>query len=151
MWPRLDSLSGDVLALGVHRESFNASNTPAFVAELRRRSYHKSYGLTVWLAAVFDRPPRLSKRHADCALPLDLTDDELCEEGASLQDVSHLSSDGWNLTDETNAATWIRTRSLFSIVKEEIAECSILPPGPDTQARLQYVPYPCRIGVAAIH
>lgn len=136
VWQRLDHLGGDVSALGVHRESFNTSNTPLFLSELRRRAFHKAYGLDVYLSGVFDRPSRISKRHADCALPLDLDDNEICVDNASTLEIGRLSSDGWSLSGQTNCATWIRTRSLFSSVKEEIAECSILSSNLETQSRL---------------
>lgn len=115
------------------------SNTPLFLSELRRRTFHKAYGLDVYLAALFDRPPRLSKRHADCTLPLDLPDDVVWTDVASRSEDSTLSSEGWSLSGRTNCATWIRTRSLFSSVKEEIAECSILPPSDEINSRLQSV------------
>lgn len=125
----------------MQKDSFNTTNTPLFLTELRRQLFHRTYGLDVYVSTVFDRPPRISKRHSNCPLPLDLSDEQVCTYDVIVGN-PHVSEDGWSLSGQTHTATWVRCRSLFSNIKEEIAECSILPPNTETRSQLRYVSNP---------
>jgi hypothetical protein len=148
VWQRLGDLSGDALALGVNKESFNTTQTSLFIAQLRSRTFHKAYGLDVSLSAVLDRPPRLSKKHSDCPLPLELTDEELCADTPVNDILALVDADGWAISGSAAACetTWARTRSMFSELREEVSECCYQAPSPELYGRLKYVlPQHCLI------
>ena len=83
VWRRIGELATDILALGLNKE-VTYTFVPVFLAELRRRTFAKAYYLDKMFAAVFNRPPRMTARHADCALPLDLSDEEILRSGAEI-------------------------------------------------------------------
>ncbi|GAD91799.1 hypothetical protein PVAR5_0376 [Paecilomyces variotii No. 5] len=91
VWRRVGDLATDLLVLGLNREA-TCSAAPLFLAECRRRTFARAYYLDKVFAAAFNRPPRISARHADCKLPLDLSDDELF---TTLQDAKdNITPDG---------------------------------------------------------
>lgn len=94
VWRRVGDFATDLQVLGLNRET-TYSTIPFFLAECRRRTFARAYYLDKVFAAVFNRPPRISARHADCQLPLDLSDDELFTSPDRLQEINHkLTSDG---------------------------------------------------------
>lgn len=122
VWRRVGDLATDLLTLGLNREA-TYSATPFFVAECRRRTFARAYYLDKVFAAVFDRPPRITARHADCNLPLDLSDDELFTSSDKLQKAKHnLTPDGWNTDGKHRIATWARIRYILAEFREETVE-----------------------------
>ncbi|KAJ6141208.1 hypothetical protein N7470_010104 [Penicillium chermesinum] len=96
-WCCLGDLYADILGFGVNRDAFNTIDTPLFLTECRRKVFAKAYHTDKYLATLFDRPPRLLKRHADSKLPLDLADSEILASPSGIAKArSSLSPDGWN-------------------------------------------------------
>ena len=112
------NLQGDIFALGIHRDAFNATDSPFFLAEVRRKTFWRAHQLDF-----YDRPPRITSRYSDCELPLDLADQELCAEPAQIilarQKLTH---DGWNPEGMYTSTAWVRVRSILSTVREDILE-----------------------------
>ncbi|KAJ5213333.1 hypothetical protein N7449_000502 [Penicillium cf. viridicatum] len=121
VWRRVGDLATDLLALGLNREATNSA-TPFFLAECRRRTFARAYYLDKVFAAVFNRPPRIAARYADCKLPLDLSDDELFTSEKLEQAKYNLTQDGWNTDGKYRAATWARIRYILAEFREETVE-----------------------------
>ncbi|RAH75450.1 uncharacterized protein BO66DRAFT_433523 [Aspergillus aculeatinus CBS 121060] len=122
VWRRLGDLATDILALGLNREATHAT-TPFFLAECRRRTFARAYYLDKVFASVFMRPPRITARHADCSLPLDLSDEELFASSAVIEHAKHnLTPDGWNTDGKHRVATWARIRYILAELREETVE-----------------------------
>jgi hypothetical protein len=72
------------------------------------------------------RPLRLSKRHTDIRLPLDLSDEELTSDGQTLElACSELDADGWNTKGKYNRASWHRIRFTSASFREDILDFAL--------------------------
>lgn len=108
--------------MGLNRES-TYSATPVFLEQCRRRTFAKAYYLDQLYAAVFHRPPRITARHADCSLPLDLSDEDIFGSPAQLEEAKgRLTKHGWNIDENYRTATWVRIRYILAQYREEITE-----------------------------
>lgn len=90
-------------------------------------------------AAVFNRPPRIAARYADCNLPLDLSDDELFTSEKQGQAKYNLTQDGWNTDGKYRAATWARIRYILAEFREETIEYQFRSIQPADAIKLRYV------------
>ncbi|KAJ5662675.1 hypothetical protein N7462_011601 [Penicillium macrosclerotiorum] len=125
VWRRLGDLATDLLALGLNREAtYSVDLAPFFLSECRRRFFVTDYYLDKLFAMIFNRPPRITARYADCKLPLDLSDDDIFASTPEKleQAKSNLSEDGWNMDENYRTATWARMRYVLSQFREEIVE-----------------------------
>lgn len=142
VWRRVGDLATDLLVLGLNREA-TYSTTPFFLAECRRRTFARAYYLDKVFAAVFNRPPRISARHADCKLPLDLSDNELFTSPDKLQDTKqNLTLDGWNTGGQHRIATWCRIRYILAEFREETVEYQFRSIQTADVIKLRYVLFP---------
>jgi hypothetical protein len=139
VWRQVGDFATDILALGLNREA-TYQTTPFFLAECRRRTFARAYYLDKVFAAVFNRPPRITARHADCKLPLDLSDDVLFQSVDQIEQAkSSLNSDGWNTDGQHRAATWARIRYILAEFREEIVEYQFRSMKPTDTIKLGYV------------
>lgn len=139
-WRRLGDLYSDITAFGLHREAFNTTQTPFFLAEVRRKVFAKAYHRDQFVATLFDRPPRLLRRHSDCKWPLDLADSEILGNPFGSGDAqAKLTSDGWSSEGKFNPSTWARVRFLTGEMLEEILEYKCRPMTADSIQELKYV------------
>ena len=114
--------------MGINREATITANTPFFLAEIRRKTFHKSFYLDICLSSALNRPPRILQRYSDCRLPLDLADDEVLADPVQLQQAhSRLSPEGWNLEGKYFSTSSVRLRSMAAEVREAILEYELLP------------------------
>ncbi|KAH7384227.1 hypothetical protein DE146DRAFT_760014 [Phaeosphaeria sp. MPI-PUGE-AT-0046c] len=124
-WRRIGELSTQIYALGIHKESTNA-HVPTWLAETRRRLFCSSYNQDKSISTFVGRPIRISKRHTDVRLPLDLSDEEISGDQARLDQAIHaLDQDGWNTKGRWLRASWIRLRNMSLRFREEILEFSL--------------------------
>lgn len=106
-WRRVGELSTQIYALGIHKQSTSA-NIPTWLAETRRRLFCSSYNQDKFISTFVGRPIRISKRHTDVSLPLDLSDEETTGDAAVLkQAIEALDRDGWNTKGRWLRASWI--------------------------------------------
>lgn len=106
-WRRVGELSTQIYALGIHKQSTSA-NIPTWLAETRRRLFCSSYNQDKFISTFVGRPIRISKRHTDVALPLDLSDEEVTGDPTVLdQAIRALDKDGWNTKGRWLRASWI--------------------------------------------
>ena len=140
-WRRLGDLATDLFALGLNREeTYSPEIAPFFLVECRRRTFATVCYLDKSFAIVFNRPPRLSSRHADCKLPLELSDEELCEItwGTLPQAKAYLTADGWNTDGKYRPTTWARIRCILSHFREETVEYQIRSEGSADPVKLRF-------------
>jgi hypothetical protein len=123
-WNRLGELATHIFELGVHKD--NPSSLPLFILESRRRLFAASYQLDKSIATFLGRPPRISWRHSDCLLPLDISDEALAGPPHTLEAAQRsLDTNGWNTNKVYQPASWIRLRFIISTFREEILELSL--------------------------
>jgi hypothetical protein len=81
---------------------------PTWFAETRRRMFCDSYNQDKSISTFLGRPIRISKRHTDISLPLDVSDEELYGDEATLtQAINALDNNGWNTKGRWLRASWI--------------------------------------------
>ncbi|KAL3435331.1 hypothetical protein BDV09DRAFT_185100 [Aspergillus tetrazonus] len=139
-WNRLGELSSCIFELGLHRDSHGhkAENIPVFLREVRRRLYAGLYHNDKNIATFFGRPPRVSWRHSDCGLPLDISEEALLGDEQGLERATaELDSEGWNINATFRRASWYRIRYLVSSYREEILELSLRPLDHEAAGRLR--------------
>ncbi|EAU39251.1 predicted protein [Aspergillus terreus NIH2624] len=124
-WHRLGELSTHMFELGLHRDSHQSSDLPPFLVESRRRLFAAAYQLDKSIATFLGRPPRITQRHSDCRLPLDIGDEALSSNAQIALASQSLDSNGWNLHGRFQRSAWIRLRFLISTFREEILELSL--------------------------
>jgi hypothetical protein len=91
-----------------------------------------------FLSRLFDRPPRLLKRHSDSKLPLDLTDADILGNSAELAEARNkLTPDGWNVERKFCPSTWTRVRCILAEILEVILEYKFRPPTIENIAELK--------------
>ncbi|KAF2646414.1 hypothetical protein P280DRAFT_544778 [Massarina eburnea CBS 473.64] len=123
---RMGELNTQIYALGVHRES-NTPNLPAWLLETRRRIFCSSYMQDKTISTFLGRPIRMSKRHTDIKMPLDLSDEELMADEATFNKaVGRLDANGWNTGGRYLRASWVRIRYISSQFLEEILDFALV-------------------------
>lgn len=145
VWRRVSDLATDLFALGLNREAtYSSESIPFFLAECRRRTFVRAYYLDKIFATVFNRPPRISSRHADCKLPLDIPDDALFAISPEvLSEIKiNLTHDGWNTNGIRSTATWARLRYILGEFREETAEYQIRSTPSIDSSKLRYIAVP---------
>lgn len=111
----------------MHKESASI-DIPIWLTETRRRVFCSSYNQDKSISTFLGRPIRISKRHADINLPLDLRDEELTGDAADLElAIKNLDEAGWNTKGQHLRASWIRLRHIASRLREEILDYSLSP------------------------
>lgn len=106
-WRRIGELSTQIYALGIHKESTSA-NMPVWLKETRRRIFCSAFNQDKAISTFLGRPIRISQRHTDISMPLDVSDEELVSERATLDTaMATLDKDGWNTKGRYLRASWI--------------------------------------------
>ncbi|RYP10008.1 hypothetical protein DL764_000937 [Monosporascus ibericus] len=72
------------------------------------------------------RPPLLCRRYTSTPLPLDIRDEDLFSDEATLaKTVDYVDDKGWNTRGEVYPSTFIRARALIASIREEIFEVAL--------------------------
>jgi hypothetical protein len=72
------------------------------------------------------RPPLMSYRYASTPLPLDLRDEDLLSDGATLaRAVAALDGNGWNTSGGVYSVTLLRARSMLAFIRDELVEIAL--------------------------
>jgi hypothetical protein len=113
---------------------------PLWLRETRRRVYCSAYNQDKSISTFLGRPIRISQRHADISMPLDLGDDETTgDREATEQAIQALDAEGWNTKERWLRASWIRVRHISLRFREEILEFSLLKIDATVEKQLLYV------------
>lgn len=112
--------------MGLHQGNNVDAQTSFFVAQLRKWLFASAFSRDKVVASFLGRPPRLSYRYCKLEVPLDLTDEELCDDGADLDtSLARLDANGWNTNGELGRRTWTRVWFQECVVREEILELAL--------------------------
>jgi hypothetical protein len=136
----MGDVTTQLYALGLHRES-NAVDMPIWLRETRRRMFCSAYLQDKTLSTFLGRPLRISKRHTDIKMPLDLSDVEIMGDESTLQvAIQALSEDGWNTHGRYLRASWVRLRYIAAMYREEILDLASAKLDDAVETQLQYAP-----------
>jgi hypothetical protein len=139
-WRRLGELTTQIYALGIHKET-NNSNLPLFILESRRRLFCSTYHIDKTISTFLGRPVRLSKRHTDIKLPLDISDDNLTGDEATLRLACRcLDENGWNTNEDYYGghlrASWLRARYISNQFREDVLDFALAKLTPSIELQL---------------
>lgn len=127
---RVTQSSGENVAtatyLGIHAQPSSSPYVATAACEAQRRLISKVFVIDKVAAAFSGRPPLLSRKYMLTPLPLDLSDETLLADSATIaREVAALDANGWNRTGECHQATMIRARRILMTVKDEILEVAL--------------------------
>ncbi|RAL12828.1 putative transcription factor [Aspergillus homomorphus CBS 101889] len=125
---RMYSLFGDLISniytIGLHHQPLR--DVPFFLAETRKRMLAVAHRTDKSLATLMGRPPRLPHQYCDAAPPLDIADEDLFLDSASLNAVlAGLDDQGWHREARFMPATVMRIRHFLSTLREQVLELSL--------------------------
>lgn len=138
-WQRMGEACDTAILMGLHQEKRADERTPFIVAELRVRLFDFIYGHDKSISTFLGRPPRLSHRYCVQQLPLDLTDEEMCLEGAELQAAIAGLNNGWNTYKRVSRCTWRRVWAQHARLREDILEIALGTLTVDIEQRAQQI------------
>ncbi|PWY91164.1 hypothetical protein BO70DRAFT_392808 [Aspergillus heteromorphus CBS 117.55] len=125
-WKTLGEASTLALALGLHQPDPEDRSAPFFLIELRRRTMTAGYIIDKELAMILGRPPRISRRHCDLQLPLDLSYAEMTADRQT-RDLacSKLDAHGWNTEGLLSKGIRPRVGQLIAMLRENVLEVTL--------------------------
>jgi chromatin structure-remodeling complex subunit RSC3/30 len=99
-----------------------------------------TYAIDKELATFLGRPPRISWRHIDVDLPLDITYEELLSE-PEIRDaaISGLDKDGWNANGVVSRISFARSMFVMGRVRELVLELSLNSRIDDIEGRIREI------------
>ncbi|KXH32860.1 fungal specific transcription factor domain-containing protein [Colletotrichum salicis] len=115
--------------LGFHDEVAAAPGLgykPTVCSEIKRKLFCYIFYVDKVLASFTGRPPLISRRYARTPPPLDLKDDHLLSDEATLaRHVAALDENGWNTEGGLYSATIVRARVMLAHIRDEIFEIAL--------------------------
>ncbi|KAH8896199.1 hypothetical protein GQ53DRAFT_792147 [Thozetella sp. PMI_491] len=112
--------------LGLHADSSTKPYTPSLASEIRRRVFAYIFGADKALASFTGRPPLLSRRFTSTPAPLDLRDEDLFSDEATIaMRAKSLDKNGWHTEGGLHPATTLRMRLLISRIRDDLFEFSV--------------------------
>jgi hypothetical protein len=126
--------------LGIHALPDPRPYVPSLCSEHKRRLFAQTFVSDKLNATFTGRPPLLSPRYCSTPLPLDLSDEELTSDSATLlRAVEALDAQGWNTKGEINPVTLIRARFQVAALHDELMEIALSPRLTTTIEHVLYV------------
>ncbi|KNG49180.1 fungal specific transcription [Stemphylium lycopersici] len=127
VWRRLGDSVSALYATGIHCEQSHGDSEPFFMREFRRRIYCSIYRSDKTLAVFYGRPPMMAWRYSDRKMLLDISDQAVVSEDATIlnQELAKLDSAGWNTDKSLHAATLSRVWCQLAVFKERLLEQSL--------------------------
>ncbi|KAF7593691.1 hypothetical protein BBP40_010983 [Aspergillus hancockii] len=86
---------------------------------MRRALFSALYSIDKWLSTAHGRPPMTALHFCQPALPLEVEEELLLEQGTAAFS-NRLDSSGWSLSESYGPASWIRVRFLISKFREQL-------------------------------
>ena len=124
-------------ALGMHRDADADPRKVNVSSEMRRRIYAAVFNIDKVNSTLTGRPPMLSYRYSSTPLPLDLSDEQLLSDPASLiESVERLDANGWSNDGQIYSTTILRARTSFSIIRGEILDIALCSTGENFRGRI---------------
>ncbi|GKT96141.1 fungal specific transcription factor [Colletotrichum tofieldiae] len=112
--------------LGFHDEVATEPYKPTICSEIKRKLFCYVFYMDKVLASFAGRPPLISRRYARTPPPLDLKDEYLLADEATLaRHVAALDENGWNTEGGLCSATIVRARVMLAHVRDELFEIAL--------------------------
>ncbi|CCF40017.1 hypothetical protein CH063_10692, partial [Colletotrichum higginsianum] len=112
--------------LGFHDEVAAEPYKPTICSEIKRKLFCYVFYMDKVLASFAGRPPLISRRYARTPPPLDLKDEYLLSDEATLaRHVAALDENGWNTEGDLNSATIVRARVMLAHIRDELFEIAL--------------------------
>ncbi|KAM0571309.1 hypothetical protein ACHAP9_003410 [Verticillium nonalfalfae] len=112
--------------LGLHAETNTEPYIPSLASETRRRLFYCVYNIDKVVSSFVGRPPMISRRYFSTPPPLDLRDEYLlADEATMMKGVSALDANGWNTEGALYPTTIIRARVKMASIRDEIMEIAM--------------------------
>ncbi|PYI03045.1 hypothetical protein BO78DRAFT_207369 [Aspergillus sclerotiicarbonarius CBS 121057] len=112
--------------LGRHVLEDRPSYRPSFCSENQRRLAAQIFTTDKFGVAFTGRPPLLPLAYFSTPPPLDLRDEDLASDEATLmQAVESLDDHGWNTSGDVYPATLIRARYMIAAIRDEILSIAL--------------------------
>ena len=128
-WRLNGDLASAVVARGLHHDvgsGIHDPKVPAWLREMRKRTFAAAYGLDIGLASFTGRPPRLLKRYCDISYLLDIPMKHLAEPDFDFTRLSsHLDSHGWNTDNHVEGASLLRAGLNLNMIREDIVDFAL--------------------------
>ncbi|KAF5022263.1 hypothetical protein F66182_5702 [Fusarium sp. NRRL 66182] len=114
-----------------------SSEKPSFCAENKRRIFASIFSDDKKLVSFTGRPPLLSRRYCSSPMPLDLPDESLVANNATLAEyVKALDPRGWNTQGNVYPVSLIRARCMMAQAFDAVIEVAL---GHDSHVSLDYL------------
>ncbi|GJC82827.1 hypothetical protein ColLi_05665 [Colletotrichum liriopes] len=112
--------------LGFHDEVATEPYKPTICSEIKRKLFCYVFYMDKVLASFAGRPPLISRRYARTPPPLDLKDEYLLADEATLaRHVATLDENGWNTEGGLCSATIVRARVMLAHIRDELFEIAL--------------------------
>ncbi|KAH7304077.1 hypothetical protein B0I35DRAFT_484749 [Stachybotrys elegans] len=109
--------------LGLHDQQDSTPYSPSFSSETRRRMFCQTFVSDKLSIAFTGRPALITGRYCSTPLPLDLRDQDLIGDEATLaRAIQDLDPQGWNTKSGLQPATTIRARYMMASIRDELME-----------------------------
>ncbi|KAH7144273.1 hypothetical protein B0J13DRAFT_475194 [Dactylonectria estremocensis] len=112
--------------LGAHAQQAVKPYKPSLCSENKRRIFAEIFNSDKFTVSFTGRPPLVTRRYCSTPLPLDLRDEDLTADEATLMAaVNALDERGWNTKGELHPATLVRGRYMIATVMDELVDAAL--------------------------
>ncbi|RFU78617.1 hypothetical protein TARUN_3587 [Trichoderma arundinaceum] len=112
--------------MGLHVLEKEVPYTPTLCSENNRRLAAQIFNSDKFCVAFSGRPPLLNRRYCTTPLPLDLREEDLVADEATLKKAAEdLDERGWNRQGVINPVTLIRARRMLAAILEEVMDVAL--------------------------
>lgn len=125
-WRKYGEVVATATYIGLHAMPQDGTYAPSASSEARRRLISQIFVVDKVAASFAGRPPLLSRKYLLTPQPLDLGDDVLLSDAASIaREVERLDERGWNHDGKFYSTTIVRARRSLMVVKDEVMELAL--------------------------
>lgn len=112
--------------MGLHVLENGPNYRPTLCSENKRRLAAMVFSGDKLGVAFTGRPPLISRRYYSTPLPLDIKDEDLAADEATLLKAFYsLDEEGWNTEGRIYPSTMMRARSIISFIRDELTEVAL--------------------------
>ncbi|RSL50981.1 hypothetical protein CEP54_011631 [Fusarium duplospermum] len=112
--------------LGLHALDNGPLYRPTLCSEYRRRLVAQIFTSDKFGVSFAGRPPLLTGNFYSTPMPLDISDEDLCSDHATLMRAfNSLDDRGWNTAGEIYPTTIIRVRHLIAVIRDELIHLAL--------------------------
>ncbi|KAJ3537571.1 hypothetical protein NM208_g6256 [Fusarium decemcellulare] len=124
--------------IGLHNLENGPSYQPTISSEYRRRLVAQIFTTDKFGVSFSGRPPLLTNNFCSTPMPLDIGDEDLASDGATLMRAfNSLDDHGWNTAGEIYPTTIIRARYMIAIIRDDLINIALCNRKPVDLSQLQ--------------